>query len=228
MELIFIKENRKERWNDFVIQNLGSFLQSFEWGKFQESLLKKVYRIKIKEDKETLAQALLIEEKLPFKSYFYIPYGPVFRQGVSGTEAAFKLLLEKIQQLAQEENAIFLRIEPINNLDEISGFNFQDSFLRVQPQKTLLLELERSKKDILDNFHQKTRYNVRLAKKRGVKIKILDSYSSSFFNLMKKTRERQEFHSYSDNYYKNLFKTQSKDFKKILKLNFFWQNTKAI
>jgi hypothetical protein len=33
-----ISDNQKEQWDQFVIQNSGSFLQSWSWGEFQESL----------------------------------------------------------------------------------------------------------------------------------------------------------------------------------------------
>jgi len=45
MEIEFIKNSKKDYWNEFILKNKGSFLQSFEWGQFQENLSKNVWRI---------------------------------------------------------------------------------------------------------------------------------------------------------------------------------------
>jgi len=33
----------KRTWNDFILEHKGSFLQSFEWGEFQESFGRRVF-----------------------------------------------------------------------------------------------------------------------------------------------------------------------------------------
>lgn len=212
MEVSFIKDDKKELWNDFLIRNKGSFLQSFEWGEFQKKLQKKVWRIEIKEDNEILFQTQVIEEKNRFKSYFYIPYGPIFKEALSSEEKKriFSLFLDKIQNLAKEEKVIFFRIEPISPLPE---FNFQDPGTRIQPKRTLILNIDPSEEELIKTFHQKTRYNIRLAEKKGVEIKILDKYSDIFYKLLKKTKERQEFRSYPEDYYKKLLEINSPYFK---------------
>ena len=215
MKLSFIDKTRKEIWNNFLVDNNGSFLQSFEWGEFQEKFSKKVLRAEIIERDRILLQAQIIKKKLPLKSYFYLPYGPVFNQKSSLEEKkqASGLFLDKVQYLSQKEDAIFLRIEPVVGLFETSKFNFRDSSKRVQPQKTLFLDLEKSEQEIFNNFHRGTRYNIKLAKRKDVKIRILDKYSDVFYSLLKGTKKRHGFRSYPETHYKNLFNIKSKNFK---------------
>lgn len=215
MEINFIDENRKEIWNEFVIKNNGSFLQSFEWGEFQKQFFRKVWRIEINKNDKKILEAQVIKEKvLPF-SFFYIPYGPVFNKDVSSEEKkdSFNCLLKNIEIIAKNERATFLRLEPIVSLPKSEIFNFTTALKRVQPQKTLILNLEKSEEEILNNINKKTRYNIRLARKKGVEIKILDDYSDIFYHLLGKTRERQGFSPYLEKHYKKIFKVGSDDFK---------------
>lgn len=215
MEFNFVHEEKKEAWDDFLIKNKGSFLQSFEWGIFQEKLSKQVWRIEIKKEDKPAMEAQIIGEKLSFKKYFYIPYGPVFNTENSSEEntKAFRFFLEKIKELAEKEKIVFLRIEPISALPEFPEFNFQNSIKRIQPKKTLILSLENSEENLLENFHQKTRYNIKLAEKKAVEIKILSNYSDIFYKLLKRTKERQGFCSYPEEYYKKLLQVNGSHFK---------------
>src|SRR3989344_8763442 len=111
--------NDKNEWNNFLLQNSDSFLQSFEWGELQERSSKKVFRLKVCEDGDTFVQAQVIKEALLSKNYLYIPYGPIFRNnlGLSRQKACFKILLNEIHKLARNEKSVFLRIEPLVPLE---------------------------------------------------------------------------------------------------------------
>ena len=106
-----------------------------------------------------------------------------------------------------------MRIEPVFPLPELTDFNFQDSETRIQPQKTWILDLETPEEELMKDFHQKTRYNIKLAEKKELRLKISDQYSDVFYKLLKGTRERQEFHSYPESYYQELLKIDSPYFK---------------
>ncbi len=215
MKFNFIKEDKKEVWNEFVIQNNGSFLQSSEWGEFQKEFLRKVWRIEINKDDRKILGAEVIKEKIFFITYFYIPYGPVFNKYSFPEERqeSFNLFLKEIARLAKKEKALFLRIEPITPLPEIENFYFKNSLKRNQPQRTIILNLEKPEKELLDNLHIRARYNIGLAQRKGVEIKILDDYSDVFYRLLGKTSKRQGFSHFSEEHYKKIFKMNGKDFK---------------
>lgn len=206
-------EGTKEDWNKFIIENDGSFLQSFEWGEFQKSLSKKVWRFEIKEKEKILTQVQVIKETFTFgKSLFYIPFGPCFSQNLfsKGKKEVLNLILKQLKRMAKREKAIFLKIEPNLSLPKMP--EAVNSFKRIQPQKTLLLNLKnKTEEELLNQFHQKTRYNIRLAEKKGIEVIITNNlqlktnnYLDGFYKLILKTAKRDKFIPYSKNYYRKL------------------------
>lgn len=223
-------ETEKENWNKFLIENQAGFLQSFEWGQFQEKNKKKVWRFKIERKKEILAQAQIIKEVFCFKKsftlpfcHFYIPFGPIFKKGLCSAEkeTSLNLIFKQIKALAKKESAVFLRIEPQSPLPQKPILS--DSPKRVQPQKTLILGLEKSEQELLKNFHFRTRYNIKLAQKKGVKLRLVDNqtrdigkYSEVFYNLLSKTAKKQGFSIYPKTYYQNLLDINTEYFQSKL------------
>jgi len=213
MKLKIIQE--KDNWNEFIKENDGSFLQSFEWGQLQEKFFHKVSRWEISENGRKVLQSQMIKEKIVFFNYFYIPYGPVFDKSATLEEKkqAFKLLLNEVQKKAEEEGAVFLKIEPLAPLPQVSNFKPVISSKRIQPQRTIILNIDRTEQEILKSLNRKIRYNIRLAIKKGVRIKISDEYLPIFYNLLEKTKKRQNFNIYPESHYKAIFAVANSDFK---------------
>jgi lipid II:glycine glycyltransferase (peptidoglycan interpeptide bridge formation enzyme) len=156
------------------------------------------------------------------KSLFYIPFGPSFEKGDINQEEVFALIVKEIGKLANKENAILLKIEPLIRLPErfLSNFKIGDKnyFLsqypkRLQPQKTLILDLSKKEHEIFDNFKYRVKYNIRLSQKKGVVVKNEDNYRKEFYQLMKKTSQRDNFRCFSEDYYRKLFQVQSDSLK---------------
>lgn len=204
----------KNDWNKFVLENDGSFLQSYEWGKLQEMSLRRVKRIRIAKEEKNFLQALIIKEKDIFFNYLYVPYGPVFSKLASPNEVeiAFETFLKEVQITAKKESAVFLRIEPYAPLPGISNFDITPSQKRIQPLKTMVLNIDASEGDLQKKMLPGTKYNIRLAAKKGVEINVSDEYSDVFYNLIGKTKSRQGFVSHPENHYKKFFDVKSDDF----------------
>ena len=203
---------KKDQWDSFLTENGGSFLQSFEWGEFQKKISKKVWRFKIKEKNKTAAAFQIIKESFPFgKSYLYVPFGPCFSSKLllKGKKETLNLILMELKKIAKKESAIFLRVELISPLPKISAG--VDSQKRVQPQKTLILNLNKSEEEIFSGFHQKTRYNIKLSIRKGIKViscqlpaANYQRYFDGFYKLIQKTSERDKFKPFSKEYYKEM------------------------
>jgi lipid II:glycine glycyltransferase (peptidoglycan interpeptide bridge formation enzyme) len=217
MKINFFQGNQEE-WNNFLIENDGSFLQSFEWGEFQKSLQKKIWRFEIKEKEKKLAEAQVIKEAFSFgKSLFYIPYGPCFQEGLFLKEKKEVLyfILKELKKLAKKEKTIFLKVESVSPLPKIS--EGVKSLKRFQPPKTLILKLkDKSEEDLFIHFHPKTRYNIRLAEKKGVRVittnnqqLLTNNYFDGFYKLIQKTAKRKKIKPYSKNYYRKLLEIMS-------------------
>lgn len=186
------------------------FLQSQYWEAFQKSLSGKAWRIK---------GVLIIKCDLPFgKSWFYIP---------RPDKEQCRLLpsvLDEIKVIVKKENAIFLRTDPdilIFNLvalrrKQFSIFNLK--FIKrnnqIQPKKTLILDLSKSKEQLLAQMRKKTRYSVRYAKKHGIKVRISNKKNKkqfkqdfgSFWQLLHQNARNNSFKIYSKNYYNQMLK----------------------
>jgi len=211
----------KDEWNKFLAENRGSFLQSWGWGEFQTSLLKKIWRFCLGEENKVLEEDQLIKETFPLnlKNFLYIPYGPCFKEElfVKARRKILNLVFKEAKKIAQKENAVFLKIEP--TLPWPKDLGGEKSFKRIQPKKTLILDLKKSGEEIFKNFHPKTRYNIRLAQRKGVKIftatyntqhtthnmqQAASKYIDIFYKLVQRTATRDKFAPYQKGYYKKI------------------------
>jgi len=188
----------KEQWNQFIIKNGGSFLQSWQWGEFQESLGRKIWRIETNNLK-----GLVVKHNLPFKkNYLYCPRGPV-------GDNDLKYFLEEIHKIAKQEKSIFFKIESESNL-KLSDFKLSQK--QIQPNKTIILDLNKSKEELLNQMHQKTRYNIRLAQKKNVIIKEVDNNKLDvFLKLSEETAKRDKFNLHSKEYYRKMVKALERE-----------------
>ena len=223
----------KQQWDIFLIKNDGSFLQSFAWGEFQRSQGKKIWRWKIINNNETIAQTQILKERFPLKigSCLYIPFGPVFRKDLSPSlkTEAVNLILDKAQKLSSKENILFLIIEPKHNLPHSNQYShrFLLSVKRMQPRKTLILDLSLPRNYLFRNFSPTLRYDIRLAQRKGVEVKFSNNYHSAFYDLLQKTAQRGHFHPFAESYYKRLFDFATENFQVKLSLASFKSQTIA-
>lgn len=210
-----IKIEDKQRLNNFLIkQKHSQFLQSWEWGEFQVKTGKKIFRLGVKKDGELIAALTLIKKDLFLgKSYFYAPHFPIINYELRiNNYELFDFLFKEIERLARTENCIFLRFDPGNKFKiQDLGFRIQKT-IDVQPSKTLILNIEKSEEEILKSMHQKTRYNIRLALKKGVvvkEIKDINSQFDEFWNLMQETEKRDGFRLHSKEHYRKMLNLDS-------------------
>jgi lipid II:glycine glycyltransferase (peptidoglycan interpeptide bridge formation enzyme) len=229
MEFLEIKGDRKKDWNGFIIKNRSdAFLQSFDWGKFQESVGRKVFYYTVSIDDDFLAVVLIVEHQMPFGlKYWYMPRGPVITSQVNikDREDICKFLIENISKESKKKGIVFLRMDPA---EEIGAENdFIESGLKyiegsVQPKDTLVLDLKKSEEEILGEMKQKTRYNIRLAEKKGVEIfpeELTEVGFDFFWSLMGETSTRDAIVSHSRDYYYKLLnelREESNDLKAYL------------
>jgi lipid II:glycine glycyltransferase (peptidoglycan interpeptide bridge formation enzyme) len=201
--LKLIEITDKNKWNDFVgAQSHAEFLQSFEWGEFQEKVEGKIMRLGVEDEGKIIAVGMLIKKSLPLKmNYFYCPRGIIINEELKvNQEVLFNFFFAEIKKIAEKEKVIFLRFEPKKKIQN-SKFKIQNS-LDVQPSKTIMLDLSKSEEVLLATMHQKTRYNIRLAEKKGVIIREagVDEFDK-FWALMSETVDRDGFRLHGREYY---------------------------
>ncbi len=184
-----------QTWNNLVREYappFGAFLQSWEWGEFQKNVGRTVERVHVPgTDAEAVAQAILMPLPLG-QSYWYIPKGPL-GYGQADT------LVERVREVLP--SAVFLRCEPTQ---ETRFMKVHD----VQPAHTVMVDLTVGEEKLIANFKSKTRYNFRLAQKKGVVCKFvgLEAFPD-FMRLMEQTAARDNFSAHHEKYYHQMLES---------------------
>jgi len=210
-------QNNKESWNNFVLANQGSFLQSFEWGEFQENFGRQAFRFSGQD-----WQARFFEFTIPVinKKYWYCPRGPVFA-GQPNAER-LKNFVSTVSEAAKKEKILFFRISPqiangeslIANLKEAG---FKKLNYDVEPSQTQILDISKTEEELLAQMHEKWRYNIRLAVKKGVTVKMIsaddsdfEKYFEEFYRLVADgTAARQDIRHHPKEYYRKQLQIKS-------------------
>ena len=194
-------------WNQFLSTHPHThLLQTGEWGELKSAFGWKPVRIV---SGELGAQILFRKLPLGF-TIGYIPKGPI---GKGNSE--FWLEIDKI---CKQKHAIFLKweidgweaLEDDFFFDRVSIMFYQqkaglrESPHNIQPPRTLIVDIRGSEEEILARMKQKTRYNIRLAEKKGVTVRIWDDVDT-FHKIMLLTGERDKFGVHSKEYYKRAY-----------------------
>lgn len=188
----------RQEWDVFLRNYPNAhILQTSAWGEFKARFGWQPLRVIAGQDG---AQILL--RRLPLGlSIAYIPKGPL---GVFSDE-----LSVKVEAACKAGNAMVLHIEPDawESAFDARGLvsrGFVKSQMAIQPQRTITVSLDESEEKWLERMKQKTRYNIRLAQKKEVEVRI-SSDVGLFNRLMKVTGERNVFGIHHDSYYQAVY-----------------------
>lgn len=214
MELL----TEKNAYDDFLKTRFvsGNFLQSSVWQSFLDVQAKNWWQLAVIDNNQTVASCLFYENKLPLsRSYFYAPKGPIFLEGIvdQKKQEALKLMLSKIRDITidtKQAQEIFFTLEPN---DAMSVLPELIPTSNIQPMDTWVLDLESDLPSLLGGMHAKTRYNIALAKRKGVQIRFssISEDIDYFLELIKQTASRNQITVHSENYYKLLWQTLIKE-----------------
>jgi len=208
-------KNKKEWENFFSSRQDKTFLQSWNWGDFNERMGNKIWRIG-EYDKEALVSAVLVVKVQAKRGTFLLIQHCL---GISN------LLLGKIRKKAQEENCSFIRVAPLIERSRENEKLFTDFGFRKAPmhasayEATLKLELNSSEEVILRGMRKTTRYLIRQALKNP-QIQIDKSDQIGDIELYQKLNEKvadhQKFIPFSLMFVKNEFEVFAKDGQALL------------
>ena len=112
-----------------------------------------------------------------------------------------------LTKIAKKHNAIYAVIEP--NTFAISHNTPKEPFKSLVPIQTTVIDITQSLDDILQQMHQKTRYNIKVAKKHNIQIKESEDIEL-FYRMMHKTALRDKFAINSYKYIKTFYQTLKK------------------
>jgi lipid II:glycine glycyltransferase (peptidoglycan interpeptide bridge formation enzyme) len=205
-----------EKYEEFVQRcPKGHFMQSRLWSKVKDSWKWQAVIHRSPEGEIIGSMAVLIR-KLPGLPYtiMYSPRGPVC--DISDKET-FRALVDGARKLAQKHKAYVLKMDPdvksdngdFIRLAQQCGFKLTGggkNFEGIQPRFVFRLPVEGyDEESMLAHFHSKTRYNIRVAVKNGVEVKIQGKDAlDDFHNIMMETGLRDRFVIRSKTYFANM------------------------
>jgi lipid II:glycine glycyltransferase (peptidoglycan interpeptide bridge formation enzyme) len=208
-----IRPEEKDRFNQVVTHPL----QSWQWGQFRQSTGVDVVRLGVFEDQK-MTDGFQITFHKVLKFNFCVGYMPK-------SSLPNEQVLGALRDLSLQKNAIFIKFEPdfsfpqnesSKKFQTIEKEMFKLSCVRGRPLFTkysFLLDLEKSEDELLKNMKQKTRYNMRLAQKKGVRV-VEDSSDEAFEEYLKltfETTKRQGFYAHDKAYHRKMWQALKPD-----------------
>jgi lipid II:glycine glycyltransferase (peptidoglycan interpeptide bridge formation enzyme) len=210
-------------WNELLMELPGAhILQSQQWAeiKRQNGWLAE-YLLWIGPDQKPAAAAVLHRKRVPMLPVclLYAPRGPLLDWSNAGLRHQ---VLADLHRHARENQAIFLKIDPevplawsedplarvdedavglqVRTEMERAGWIFSQD--QLQFRNTVLLDISPSEDVLLQRMKQKTRYNIRLAERKGVVIR--DGTTADLellYHMYAETSMRDHFAIRSKEYY---------------------------
>ena len=225
--MLLQKDEEKEYKKFLESHDRCNFQQSIEWTKVKESWTHEVVISKDQNGKIIGAIMVLIRKIPIFGNFMYVARGPICD---IHDEKVLKDLSDGLKELAKKYNAFTLRMEPdIESSDEEfkdimkelgfkindKGKNFSDG---IQPRYVFRLDIKgKTEDEIFAAFHQKTRYNVRLATKKKVEIREGTKEDlKAFHEIMKVTDKRDNFMIRPLSYFEKMYDELAPEHLKIM------------
>jgi peptidoglycan pentaglycine glycine transferase (the first glycine) len=209
MAMSLVTERDRGVWNRFVQRSPdGSFLQSWEWGEAQRAFGVPVWRLAAWDRERLTGVALVVERTMPSgRRWLYIPRGPLWQS--PRLEAQSPNIFDHVVTLAKEQRALFVRTEPARE----PGRAWRKADHDVQPRHTLVIDLKRLGDQLLGDMHVKTRYNIHLAKRKGVSVRFSRALEDVelFLQLSREVSGRSSFRFHPDDYYRSLLRVLGGD-----------------
>lgn len=219
-----LQDNEQKNWNTLVKHPL----QAWEWGEFRRKMEVDVVRLGVFSG-DILTEGYQITFH-PLPNFPYLPHLPYTIGYLPKGPLPTKAILETLATLGKKKNAIFIQLEPDvpchceesmskprttwQSIGKIASLTARNDKL-LQPahhplftKYTFVLDLTKSEEELLKQMHSKTRYNIKLAQKRGVTVKEDNSKEAfeEYIQLSKETIQRQGFFAHNETYQRTMWK----------------------
>ncbi len=184
----------------------NSFMQTLFWAEFKEGFgFKPIYFI-VDDQGEKEGLILLIRPIFKDYSLAYIPHGPSNK--LTNTKSLKELSKELKRFLPNK--CLLIRYDLMAGTigDEypkpLEGL--KKSASSIQVPDTTIVNLTRPVEDILKGMHKKTRYNIKLARKKGIEIREADiTELDTWYNMYEITAKRDNIAIHSKKYYLSVY-----------------------
>ncbi len=197
-------------WTD-ALQALPSphFLQTWEWGALKGQYGWRVLRILFERDSRTVAACTLLTRRLPLIPWTigYVPKGPLLDYADT---PLLRDVLDHTIGTARKLRSVYVKIDPDLADDNATAtqlyraHGWRKSEEQIQFPHTAMLDLSLGQDALLAAMKPKTRYNIRLAARRGVEVTQTTDWQA-LFQLYAETAQRDGFAIREEGYYHALW-----------------------
>ena len=222
-------EESKIKYKEFLENHERcNFQQSLEWAEIKKPNWKPEVILVEDEEKNIIGSLCVWIRKMPiFGNIMYASRGPVCDiHDIS----VMKQLTDGAKELAKKYKAIVLRIEPdilssdqtfrdvVTNLGYKIKDDAKDFKDEIQPRYVFRLDIKgKTEEEIMAGFHSKTRYNIRLAIKKGVEVREGTREDlKEFHKIMIETGARDGFITRPLSYFEKMYDEMAPDHLKLL------------
>ena len=205
----------EQAWDAFVAAHAYAHpLQLHAWGTLKRAWGWRDVRWGLKEGDQWVAGAQILLRPLPRFSLLpfsiaYIPKGPLCDWS---DPQQVQRVFAGLHRFCRRLKAVMLRIEPewpdsLAHATYLRHAGFVPSQITVQPRTTVWLDVAADDDAILGNMKQKWRYNVRLAARKGVRVRLGTATDLPVFGrLMQETSQRNAFGVHPPAYYEQFWR----------------------
>lgn len=204
MDLRVISQTDKNQYDKLVTH----VIQSWEWGEFRQSLGLPLLRYGLYKNNKLYKAFQLTLHQIPFTKQYvgYLPKGPI----------PDKELADALTKIGRDNNCAFIKVEPDIEVKTEPFSTFPTFLPSPKPLFTkynFIIDLTLSEEELLKNMHPKTRYNIRLAEKKGVKVeeRTDDKAFAIFLKLYFETTNRQGYLGHNPSYHKKVWESFKKN-----------------
>jgi len=214
---IFREVTNKKEWEDFLSAcGEKTFLQSWNWGDFQEKMGNKIWRLGLYNKRKELLYVFLVVKIAAKRGKFLL-----LQHCLSFPEE----LSDYLKQLAKQEGCSFIRVAPLlakteENIKAFKRLGFREAPMHASAyEATLKLDLDLPEEQLLANMRKTTRYLIRQAMK-NTDIEVIKSDDVKDINLYQKLNEKvadhQKFTPFSLQFTRKEFEVFAKDNQALL------------
>ncbi len=164
----------KETWEQLVQHwPESNFLQSWNWGVFQQKMGKTVLALSFHRDQQYVAAALCVREAAKRGTYLTIAGGPLLNWN---DEELVTVVMQELKKVALSQKCTFVRfrpqaIETTELLGKVKKTGCLPAPMHLTADLTLQLDLHQSEEELLAQMRKNTRYEVRRAEKLGITVR---------------------------------------------------------
>lgn len=206
------------QWNDRVSWNSftssvphAHFQQAWEWGELAPDLGGKAVRVAAVDGGEIVGAAQIFVNPMAggIATHLSVPRGPAMRYP---SVEIMGPLLDQARLIGSEARAAGIKLEPNVSrrseawISSLASLGLHPSFPPSQPRSSWLLDVSPDEDALLAGMKSKTRYNVRLAARKGVTIHEGSADDmAAFYHLYTETALRDDFFIHPRTVYDRMF-----------------------